>query len=102
VKPPAYPDSARDPELEELICDCLDLLLTTLAPEQANIVRRIDVEGEMPEDVAHTLKLSLSAVTRQLMCGRQTLKDRFAAMYLVCPKHGLAGCDCNQANRAKP
>ena len=63
---------------------------------------RISGTVRMPEDVADTLKLSLSAVTRQLMCGRQTLKDRFAAMYLVCPKHGLAGCDCNQANRAKP
>ncbi|SFN98107.1 RNA polymerase sigma-70 factor, ECF subfamily [Roseovarius lutimaris] len=101
MKPLAYPESARDPELDELICDCLDLLLTTLPPEQANIVQRIDVEGEMPEDVAHTLKLSLSAVTCQLMCGRQTLKERFAAMYLVCPKHGLAACDCNQVNREK-
>ncbi len=45
MKVPSNPDPIRDDELEALICDCLEVLLTTLPPEQATVVRAVDVEG---------------------------------------------------------
>ncbi|MEH6647836.1 hypothetical protein [Sulfitobacter sp.] len=95
MKLPGRPDQISDDELEALICDCLDLLLPTLQPEQAMVVRAIDVEGVSPQSVADTLGFSLSEVTKYLDSGRQSLKDRFGEMRMICPEHGLAGCDCH-------
>ena len=102
MKHPTGSDTASDPELDELICECIDMFLSTLPPELAVIVQRIDVDGERPEDVAHSLGLSASTIADQLGYGRQALKERFAEMSRICPIHGLAGCDCNLANRPNP
>lgn len=79
-----------------LICDCFDLLLPSLPPEQANVVRAIDVEGALPQSVAENLGLSLNEVITFLVQGRHGLKDRFGEMHMICPQHGLAGCDCHR------
>lgn len=102
MKPPTGAYLASDPELVALICDCIDVFLSTLPAEQAEIVQRVDVDGERPDDVADSLGLSTSALADQLECGRQALKERFAEMCLICPEHGLAGCDCDLANRPNP
>jgi DNA-directed RNA polymerase specialized sigma24 family protein len=99
---PHHPEPVRDDELEELICGCLDLLLSTLPPEQANVFRAVDVEGASPQSVAELQALSLKAVTAHLALGRQALKDRFAEMHSVCPEHGLAGCACHLKGDAEP
>jgi DNA-directed RNA polymerase specialized sigma24 family protein len=78
------------------------MFLSTLPPEQAEIVQRAVIDGERPEDVAHSLGLSASMMAYQLGCGRQALKELFAEMSRICPEHGLAGCDCNLANRPDP
>ena len=95
MKSPSNPDPTHDDELEALICDCLDLLLSTLRPEQANVVRAIDVEGALPKSVADRQGLSLNEVITHLALGRQGLKDRIGEMHMICPKHGLTGCDCH-------
>ncbi len=102
MKGPTGSDPASDPELDELICDCIDIFLSTLPPEQAEIVQRVDVDGGLLEDVARSLGLSASTIADQLGCGRQALKERFAEMSRICPEHGLAGCDCDLANRPNP
>lgn len=102
MKRPTGSNTASDPKLDELICDCIEMFLSTLPPEQAAIVQRVDVDGERPEDVAHSLGLSASTIADQLGCGRQALKERFAEMSRICPEHGLVGCDCDLANRPNP
>jgi len=96
-----YPDLVRDREIDELICDCLDLLLPTLAAEQGEIVRCVDVGGDLPQDVADNLGLSLSTVTGQLAQGRQTLKERFAEMSRICLQHDVTGRECALTNGTK-
>ena len=95
VKLPGNLDPIRDDELEALIWDCLDLLLPTLPPEQAYIVRAVDMEQASPQSVAEIYGLSLSDVNTHLARGRQGLKDRFGEMLMICPEHGLAGCACH-------
>ena len=102
MRSPGKLNPVRDDELEALICDCLDLLLPTLQPEQAMVVRAIDVEGASPQSVAIMLGLSLNDVSTCLILGRQSLKDRFAEMHMICREHGLAGCDCRQKGDPEP
>jgi len=102
VRRPTGSDTISDPELDELICDCIDMFLSTLPLEQAEIVQRVDVDRERPADVAHSLGLSAGTLAYQIECGRQALKERFAEMSRICPEHGLAGCDCNLAKWPNP
>jgi DNA-directed RNA polymerase specialized sigma24 family protein len=95
VKLSSKPIPIRDDELEALVCDCLNMLLSTLPPGQANIVRAVDMEQATPKSVAEIHRLSLSDVITQLAHGRQGLKDRFGEMLMICPQHGLAGCACH-------
>lgn len=86
-------DPSSDEEFEALICDCLDLLLSALPPQQAIVVRAIDLGGTPPQVVADSHGLSLNEVTRHLVRGRQGLKNRIGEMHGTCPKHGLSNCD---------
>ncbi len=95
------PDPIRDDELDALICECLDLLLPTLPPKQAHIVRAVDVEQASPQSVAESHGLNLRDVITDLARGRQSLKDRFGEMLMICPKHGLTGCDCHLKDDAE-
>jgi DNA-directed RNA polymerase specialized sigma24 family protein len=93
---PSNPDPICDDELEELICDCVDLLLSTLPPEQENVVRAVDVAGTPPKSVAKYQGLSFGAMTKHLTLGRQGLIDRFGEMRMICPQHNLTGCTCHR------
>ncbi|MCX8226196.1 MAG: hypothetical protein OTI35_08990, partial [Sulfitobacter sp.] len=85
MKSPGKPNLGHDDELEALICDCIDLLLPTLPPERAKVVRAINVERASIHSVAEELGLSLSEVTTCLTSGRQSLKERFREMSMICP-----------------
>lgn len=99
------PDRTTDPvpdeELEALICGVLDVLLSTLPPKQARIVRAVDLAGELPATVAETSGLSPDLVAAQLALGRQGLEERIEEMCIICPQHGLAGCDCQLMETAE-
>lgn len=99
MKDPPISNPAGDPELDELICDCIEMLLSTLPPIQAEILQRVDIDGERPADVAYRLGSSASMIADQLGCGRQALKERLAEMSRICPEHGLDRCNCNLVKR---
>jgi len=87
------PVAVHDDELKTLICDCVDVFLSTLPPKQANVVRAVDMEGVPPQSVADIQGLSLKEVNAHLALGRQTLKGRFGEMLSIWPPLRLAGCD---------
>ena len=101
MRSPRAPGSIRDDELEALICDCLDVLLPVLPPNQANIVRAVDMEGASPQSVADTLGRDLDEVVTSLSLGRQGLKDLIGELSMICPEHGLAACDCHSKRVSK-
>jgi len=86
--------SPVDAELEALICACLDVLLTTLPPEQARVVRAVDVEGAPLPSVADTNGLDLGEARALLARGRQGLQARFGQMHKIRPSVNSANCGC--------
>ncbi len=87
-----------DEELDALICNCINLLLGTLPPKQANIVHAIDLAGAAPRLVAETQGLSLDEMNMHLAHGRQGQKNRFGEMHMISSQLGAAGCNCNLAD----
>lgn len=86
--------SDPDPELEAIACICLHRLLSTLKPEYAELLRRVDLSGEPREWVACQLGLTLNNVAVRLHRARQALRKRLEQTCETCPTHGFRNCAC--------
>jgi RNA polymerase sigma factor (sigma-70 family) len=83
-----------DPDIHAEVCRCLHHLLQTIKPHQAELVRRIDLQGEARKDVARDLGLSDNTLGVRLHRARQALKDALLQSCSTCPKHGFDDCGC--------
>jgi len=87
----------KTPALDELrptVCACLQRLLPGLRPAYAEVIRRIDLEGESPVAVAKELQLTSNNLTVRLHRARQALRTRLEESCGVCTKHGCFNCTC--------
>jgi RNA polymerase sigma-70 factor (ECF subfamily) len=87
-------DVAPDPELEGEICSCFEALLPTLGAAQARILRRVDLEGARPVDVAAEEGITPNAAMVRLHRARRTLRDRLERSCRTCAAHGCLDCTC--------
>lgn len=81
-------------EVEAAACACLHRLLPDLREQYAEVVRRIDLEGESPAHVAKELKISRNNLTVRLHRARQALRTSLEASCGLCSKHGCLNCVC--------
>jgi RNA polymerase sigma factor (sigma-70 family) len=90
-----------DPEVDQVVCDCLYKLLPTLKADYADIIWRADILGEPRERIAASLGITLNNITVRLHRGRQALRKRLEDMCLTCPVHGFLDCRCEEAERIR-
>ena len=90
-KTPAFDD------LRPTICACLQRLLPNLRPAYADLLNRIDLEGQSPESVAKQLGMTPNNLTVRLHRARQALKKSLEESCGICTKHGCLHCTCDQA-----
>lgn len=81
-------------EVRPVVCTCLDSLLTEIRPAYADLIRRIDLEGEAPAFVARDLKLTSNNLTVRLHRARQALRATLEKSCGICSKHGCLNCTC--------
>ena len=90
----------RTPALDELrptICACLQRLLPDLRPAYADLLNRIDLEGESPASVAKQLGVTPNNLTVRLHRARQALRKSLEESCGICTKHGCLHCTCDEA-----
>lgn len=88
----------KTPSLDEVrptICACLGALLTRLRPAYAELIRRIDLEGEAAAVVARELGVTSNNLTVRLHRARQALKAALERACGICTKHGCLNCTCS-------
>lgn len=76
------------------VCACLYKLLPAIRPNYAELLRRIDLEGESPDKVAKDLQLSQNNLTVRLHRARQALRAGLEESCGICSKHGCLNCAC--------
>lgn len=96
---------ARDPtygaqgvaadELHEAICRCGLALISTLRTSYANVLRRVDLEGERIADVAATSGTSPNSIRVRLHRARSALRARLLEFCGLCAERGGRYCDCD-------
>lgn len=87
----------KTPALDEVrptVCACLDALLTGLRPAYADLIRRIDLQGESASVVARDLGVTPNNLTVRLHRARQALKAGLEQACGICTKHGCLNCTC--------
>ena len=88
----------KTPGLDELrpaLCACLTRLLPSLRPAYADLLRRIDLEGDSPAAVAKDLGVTLNNLTVRLHRARLALRKSLEQTCGVCTKHGCLNCTCD-------
>lgn len=81
-------------DLEADVCKCMKGLLPTIKPEYSQLLSRIDLGEESPEDVAQELGISRSNLDVRLHRARQALKKSLVNSCGTCTEHGCLNCTC--------
>ncbi len=81
-------------ELKAIACACLHGLLPSLQGNYAELIKRIDLDGESPAQVAKELKISRNSLTVRIHRARQALRGALEASCGICSKHGCLNCTC--------
>ncbi len=87
-------ESWPDTESNNVICGCMTRLLPTLKTEYAELLRRIDLDGQSAEDVAVSLGITPGNLKVRLHRSRQQLKSQLVQTCQLCAAHGCLDCNC--------
>ncbi|MBA3849871.1 MAG: RNA polymerase subunit sigma-70 [Opitutus sp.] len=79
---------------EAKICACLGGVVDTLKPPQAELLRRVDLNGESVQDAARALGLSANHASVTLHRARKDLKAKLEAFCGDCAEGACLDCDC--------
>jgi RNA polymerase sigma factor (sigma-70 family) len=87
----------KEPPLDEMkaaVCQCLHGVMPELRSNYSELLRRIDLEGESPGQVAKDLNISLNNLTVRLHRARQALRAGLEQSCGMCSQHGCLNCSC--------
>ena len=82
------------PELHEAICGCVSRLATTLKPEYAEALRRIEIDGASVQDFAAEAGISANNAAVRVFRARDALRKQVKASCRTCADHGCVDCTC--------
>ncbi len=81
------------------ICTCLGGVVGTLKPQHAELLRRVDLDGESVQDAAQALKLTANNASVILHRARKELRTRLEAFCGDCAKGACLDCDCAESKK---
>ncbi len=85
--------------LHEDLCACLHALLPAMRPDQAELVRRVDLGEENRTLVAADLGIAPSTLGVRLHRARQALRRTLLTACSSCCEHGFGDCGCGSGKQ---
>ncbi|RBP37031.1 RNA polymerase sigma-70 factor (ECF subfamily) [Roseimicrobium gellanilyticum] len=95
-------NAAPDAEEKRDICQCVKPLIDALSPEDASLLRQVDMEGASPTDLAAQHGLRVNTVNVRLHRARKKLRTQLEAFCRTCATHGCLDCDCAPPKEKRP
>jgi RNA polymerase sigma factor (sigma-70 family) len=83
-----------DDELARVACRCVGELASTLKPEQADVLRRVEIDGMAVKDYAAAVGISASNAGVRIFRARKALREQVARACGTCAEHGCLDCSC--------
>jgi RNA polymerase sigma-70 factor (ECF subfamily) len=88
-------DAVEPPhELREAICGCVARLATTLKPEYAEILQRVDIDGAALQTYADEAGITANNAAVRAHRARGALRRQVKASCGSCAEHGCLECTC--------
>lgn len=87
-------NDTRDDELHGVVCKCVAELASTLKPEYADALQRIEVEGLAVKDYAEQVGISSNNAAVRVHRAREALRKQVARSCGTCADHGCLDCTC--------
>ncbi|MBA3455417.1 MAG: sigma-70 family RNA polymerase sigma factor [Myxococcota bacterium] len=87
-------NAERDDELHRVVCKCVADIATTLKPEYADALLRIEVEGVSVKDYAEQIGISTSNAGVRVFRAREALRKQVVRACGTCADHGCLDCTC--------
>jgi len=87
---------APDVELMDTVCSCVSSLLSTLKPEYASAIQRVELDGIAVRAYAAEEKMTANAAGVRLFRAREALKRRLIQSCGTCADHGCLDCRCDK------
>lgn len=88
-----------DPEQQRTVCACIGELATLLPAAQADLIRRIDLEGDDAAAVAQSLGITQGNLRIRLHRARAALRNEVLQSCLTCAEHGCLDCTCGSSKQ---
>ena len=89
----------HDEELHRAVCQCVAELASTLKPEYAEALQRIEIDGVAVKDYADQAGISTSNAGVRVFRAREALRKQVARSCGTCADHGCLDCTCDRARK---
>lgn len=86
--------TAAPPGWEPQLCLCLGSVVDTLKPLHAELLRRVDLNGEPVQDAAKALKMTSNNASVTLHRARKELRAELEAFCGACANGACLDCNC--------
>ena len=90
----------EDAELRGEVCRCVVGLLPTLKLEYAELLHRVDLDGEAVNGAARAIGITPTNAGVRLHRARKALMREVQRSCRTCATHGCLDCSCGQPGRA--
>lgn len=87
---------------EAQLCGCLGSVVDTLKPQYAELLRRVDLNGESVQAAARALKMTPNNASVTLHRARKELRTRLEAFCGACAEGACLDCNCAPVPEKKP
>ena len=94
------------PDWERQLCSCLRSVVNTLKPQQAELLRRVELDGESVQVAARVMKMTANNASVALHRARKELRTRLKAFCGACAESACLDCNCRpvavEPHRSEP
>jgi RNA polymerase sigma-70 factor (ECF subfamily) len=88
------PAGAEDAELRAVVCKCIGELASTLKPEYARALQRVELDGVAVKDYAAEAGISSNNAGVRVFRAREALHKQVVRSCGTCATHGCVDCTC--------
>ena len=81
-------------EDEKTVCQCVMKLLPELPESDAELLRRVDLEGGSVTEIANETNQRVNTLNVRLLRARRKLREQVQRVCRTCATHGCLDCDC--------
>jgi RNA polymerase sigma-70 factor (ECF subfamily) len=84
------------PEIHDEICSCVLRLASTLKPEYAEAIRRVELDGGPTQTFAEEAGISANNAGVRVFRAREALRKQVKTSCGTCAEHGCLECTCGK------